>query len=170
VKSIRVLFIHGLESSPQSSKAQLFAEHFTALTPAMDTSDFADCVAVQRDAIASFRPDIVVGSSFGGAVAVALLQQSIWTGSTLLLAQAAASYLDEPALPPGVRVWVVHGTRDELVDIAESRRLAETGSAELVKWIEVDDDHPLRELVGSGALADLVKGLHAAATTAEGGP
>ena len=36
----RVLFIHGLEGSPQGAKARLFAEHFEASTPAMDTADF----------------------------------------------------------------------------------------------------------------------------------
>ena len=69
----KVLFIHGLEGSPQGSKARLFDAHFDALTPAMDTQDFAGCVEVQREAIKSFRPDVLVGSSFGGAIAVALL-------------------------------------------------------------------------------------------------
>ena len=55
----------------------------------MDTSDFRGCVALQRAALDEFRPDVLIGSSFGGAVAVALLNQGDWSGPTLLLAQAA---------------------------------------------------------------------------------
>ena len=44
--STRVQFIHGLEGSPQGAKARFLAEHFEAITPAMDTSDFAACVAL----------------------------------------------------------------------------------------------------------------------------
>ena len=86
---MRVQFIHGLEGSPQGSKARVLAEHFDAITPAMDTKDFAGCVATQAEVIGSFRPDVLVGSSFGGAVAVALLMRGDWRGPTLLLAQAA---------------------------------------------------------------------------------
>jgi hypothetical protein len=162
VTRIRVQFIHGLEGSPQGSKAQLFAQHFTALTPAMDTGDFAACVAVQVEAMARFRPDVLVGSSFGGAVAVELLQRGLWRGPTLLLAQAALKRAGCASLPEGVRVWLVHGLRDELVEIEDSRRLARTGSPELVRMIEVDDDHPLRGLVRSGELVELVQELAAA--------
>jgi hypothetical protein len=162
VTRLRVQFIHGLEGSPQGSKAQLLAQHFTALTPAMDTGDFAACVAVQAEALVRFRPDVLVGSSFGGAVAVELLQRGLWRGPTLLLAQAASKRADCASLPEGVRVWLVHGLRDELVEIEDSRRLARTGSPELVRMIEVDDDHPLRGLVRSGELVELVQELAAA--------
>jgi hypothetical protein len=86
---LRVQFIHGLEGSPQGNKARLLARHFETLTLAMDTSDFEACVEVQTDALATFRPDLLVGSSFGAAVAVELLQRGLWRGATLLLAQAA---------------------------------------------------------------------------------
>ena len=46
MKTTRVQFIHGLECSPQSAKATVLAEPFESLTPAMDTSDFAGCVAI----------------------------------------------------------------------------------------------------------------------------
>lgn len=163
VSALRVQFIHGLESSPRSSKAQLLGEHFCALTPAMDTSDFEACVAVQAQASASFRPDVLVGSSFGGGVAVELLRRGLWSGPTLLLAQAALRRDPDAALPQGARVWLVHGLRDDVVDPAESRRLAGTGSPDRVRLIEVDDDHPLRALVRSGELVAIVRELHAAA-------
>jgi hypothetical protein len=56
----------------------------------------------------------------------------------------------------------VHGARDELVDPEDSRRLARTGSPELVRLIEVDDDHPLHGSVRSGRLIAWIRELTAA--------
>ena len=89
---LRVQFVHGLEGSPRGSKARLLARHFDARTPEMDTRDFEGCVARQTEVLTEFSPDVLVGSSFGGAVAVAMLNQGLWTGPTLLLAQAARHY------------------------------------------------------------------------------
>lgn len=161
--TIRVQFIHGLEGSPAGAKAQLFAAHFTALTPAMDTHDFPACVELQARTLVSFRPDVLVGSSFGGAIAVALLQRGDWHGPTLLLAQAARHYGLPARLPEGVHVWLVHGQRDDLVDIEDSRALARTGTPGLVRLIEVDDDHSLSATVASGRLVEIVRELAAAA-------
>jgi predicted esterase len=168
MKAPRVQFVHGLEGSPQGAKARLLAAHFEALTPAMDTRDFEACVRVQHEALARFRPDVLVGSSFGAAVAVALLARGAWRGPTLLLAQAALRYDPGARLPEGVRVWLVHGLRDELIDPEESRRLARTGTPGLVRLLEVDDEHRLGALVASGRLAELVRELWDAAAPAAG--
>ncbi|HVM96673.1 MAG TPA: hypothetical protein VMT89_09805 [Candidatus Acidoferrales bacterium] len=157
--SIRLQFIHGLEGSPQGAKAQLFAQHFVATTPAMDTSNFAGCVALHAGVIESFKPEVLVGSSFGGAVAVALLQRGVWRGPTLLLAQAAKHFGLPLELPRDVPIWLVHGIHDDVVDIAESRELARSGSPELVKLFEVDDDHSLHAMVESGRLIETVREL-----------
>jgi len=156
----RVQFIHGLEGSPQGAKARLFAAHFTATTPAMDTRDFPGCVTVQAEAIVSFRPDVLVGSSFGGGVAVELLRRDCWSGPTLLLAQAALLYDRAARLPDNVPVWLVHGVRDDVVPIEHSRSLARTGTPDLVRLIEVEDDHSLAGMVESGELGGLVRELY----------
>ena len=155
-RSLRVLLIHGLEGSPQGSKAVFLSKRFDTLTPHMDTSSFEGSVETQTKALAEFRPDVLVGSSFGGAVAVKLLQQGVWKGPTLLLAQAARHFDVEERLPEGVPVLVVHGTKDDVVDIDGSRRLANTGSPERVRLVEVDDGHRLQSLIDDGRLAGLV--------------
>ncbi|MBP1686550.1 MAG: hypothetical protein H6Q33_2693 [Deltaproteobacteria bacterium] len=163
MSKLRVQFIHGLEGSPAGAKAQLFAAHFTALTPAMDTHDFPACVELQARTLSSFRPDVLVGSSFGGAVVVALLQRGDWRGPTLLLAHAARHCGLPLQLPDGVCVWLVHGTRDDLVDIEDSRLLARTGTPGMVRLIEVDDDHSLSGTVASGRLIEIVREVAASA-------
>jgi pimeloyl-ACP methyl ester carboxylesterase len=155
----RVQFIHGLEGSPRGNKARVLAEHFDCVTPAMDTSDFEGCVALQADVIGSFRPHVLVGSSFGGAVAVEILRRGAWRGRTLLLAQAAFKHGSRAQLPTQTPVWIVHGTQDTIVDPVDSRRLAQTGSPELVRLIEVEDDHPLHASVADGRLVEWVEAL-----------
>lgn len=152
---IRVQFAHGLESSAQGTKARLFAEHFTTLTPAMNTRDFEACVQVHADALQRFRPHVLVGSSFGGAVVVALLARGLYRGPTLLLAKAAARYLPGPVLPEGVPVTLVHARQDDVVPFADSEALAKTGSPDLVQLIARDDDHALSALCASGELIAL---------------
>lgn len=159
MKSFRVQFIHGLEGSPEGSKAKLFAAHFDARTPEMDTQDFDECVRLQADLIKEWKPDVLVGSSFGGAVAVALLSQALWRGPTLLLAQAAIHYDSAARLPKDALVWIVHGLQDELIDVEESRTLAATGTPGCVRLIEVEDDHPLHGSVASGALVEWTREL-----------
>lgn len=140
-------------------KARLFARHFDALTPAMDTRDFDACVRVQREALGRFGPRVLVGSSFGAGVALALLQDGSWSGPTLLLAQAAVRMGRPLELPPGVPVRLVHGTRDEVIDPADSRALAGAGRPADVRLIEVDDDHSLTASVRSEALVRWVREL-----------
>ena len=125
----------------------------------METSDFQACVDLHREALASFRPDVLVGSSFGGAVVAELLARELWRGPTLLLAQAALRRSPTQRLPQAVRVWLVHGTRDEVIDPDDSRRLAETGAPDSVRLIEVDDDHSLHESIRNGMLLDWVRQL-----------
>jgi hypothetical protein len=164
---IKVHFVHGLESSPSSRKARVLAEHFDALTPAMDTADFEGCIDVHRDIITERPPDVVVGSSFGGAVALALLQRGFWSGPTLLLAQAGLRYGLEPRVPSDSIVWLVHAVEDDVVAIADSRVIAEQNPQ--VTLIEVADDHALTASVAEGRLVEWVSEIYEAAKAGEVG-
>lgn len=156
-RRLRVQFVHGLESSPQGVKARYFAQRFEAVTPAMDTGDWLGCLALQEAELARFGPDVLVGSSFGGAVVVELMRRGVWRGATLLLAQAARKLAPTAALPPASSALLVHGTRDAVVDPAHSRALAATGDPARVRLIEVDDDHRLSATSAGERLAELVR-------------
>jgi pimeloyl-ACP methyl ester carboxylesterase len=164
--ALRVQFIHGFEGSPQGTKARLLAAHFEACTPAMNTRDFEACVREQARTLEEFEPEVLVGSSFGGAVAVALLQRGLWRGPTLLLAQAALRRGLPPELPEGVHVWIVHARQDTLIDPEESRTLARAGTPGRVRLLEVDDDHALHASARDGSLVGWVRALAAAARAA----
>lgn len=160
-----VHFVHGLEGSPQGNKARLLAQHFDTSTPAMDTSDFEACVDLHAKALADRQPDVLVGSSFGGAVVCALIQRGAWTGPTLLLAQAAVRRglsLDLEADGP---IWVVHGQGDTVVDPADSRALVAANVGRAITLIEVDDDHSLHTSTSDGRLVVWVRALASGALT-----
>ena len=156
-RSLRVLFIHGLEGSPQGAKSQYLAARFDAHTPSMDTSDLPGCIETRARAVASFGPDVVVGSSYGGAVAVALLARGAWRGPTVLLAPAAGRLDITDPLPEGVPVTVVHAARDAIIPREHSEALAATGSPDRVRLVVVDDEHRLDTLLAGDGLADLVR-------------
>lgn len=153
---MRVLFVHGLLSNPQGHKARYLADRFDALTPAMNTGDWLCCLVQQQEAITTFQPDVVVGSSFGGALVLALMHQEIWTGPTLLLAQAALRLDPDARLPAGRAALLVHGVDDDVIPVEHSRRLAQTGSPERVALVEVADGHRLMSLVETDLLAEFV--------------
>jgi predicted esterase len=160
---LRVQFAHGLESSPQGTKARLLAGAFTARTPAMDTRHFGACVELHARVLEEFQPHVLVGSSFGGAVVVELLMRGLFRGPTLLLAQAAVRYRADARLPEGVPVTLVHAPLDEVVPFAGSEQLARTGTPGLVTLISCEDDHALTHFCARGALESAVEALDARA-------
>ena len=163
---LRVQFIHGLLSSPQGAKAQHLARHFDTRTPEMDTRDFTASVAVQAETLRAFDPHVLIGSSYGGAIAVELLQRGVWRGPTLLLAQAALRRGQPAVLPADVTVWLVHGTRDAIINCEDSRVLARSGSPGRVRLFEVDDEHALHTTVDDGRLVAWIAALAAERSSA----
>jgi hypothetical protein len=120
-------------------------------------------VGVQRRALAGQRIDVVVGSSFGGAVALGLLASGAWAGPTVLLCPAqelVARRCGWPPPPPlaalpvdSSRVVVVHGRADATVPVAHSQALVEGSRARLVL---VEDDHRLAASATPERLAEWV--------------
>ena len=138
-------------------------------------ASLAACVDTQAKAISDARPDIVVASSWGGAVALRCLETGIWDGPTVLLAPAVAvtsAWLQpfwptlRPAVPSDVaaRCVVVQGGADEVVDARAVAAMCERNAipCELI----AGEDHRLNKaLLDSGRLAPLV----ARVATAGGG-
>lgn len=124
---------------------------------------FARSVAVQEAALARHRPEVVVGSSFGGAVTLELLRRGAWRGPTVLLCPAWKLVAERAgqAPPPGLAaragaapVLVVHGTRDEVVPLDHSQELVAGSDAQL---LVVEDDHRLSATATADGLASWVR-------------
>jgi hypothetical protein len=166
--SLRVVYVHGLESGPSAGKAVRLREGgLDVLAPALDTSmerlargEGAAMLAESADravaAIEAHRPDVVVGSSFGGAVVHALLGSGRWAGPTVLLCPAWRRVPGAPLLGPCRSLVVVHAPNDEVVPYADSVDLAAATGATLVTTGD-DDDHRLSRSATAANLAAWVR-------------
>ena len=220
----RVLFLHGLESSPCGRKAKYLERHFahvrcvdlqtsmwkisrqncflrfafdqpemqvismlllaagwlfnagytwTALLVAVTAAAIARlrwqycvskmvhtvtlrCLDLVRDAVNEFQPDVICGSSYGGAVAMFSMLRQDWTGRTVLLASAHRAvnrlmvfhWRGPHDIPEEARIVLIHGLRDTTIPIEDSRALARGAPEDKVRLHEVDDHHRLRSLIG----------------------
>lgn len=151
------------------------------LAAAGDAS-FAACIDVQRQALREDGPfDVLVGSSWGGAVAAALVADGSWDGAAVLLCPALRlkeRRFGEPlapshsvdaiiaglaALPAHRRetCLLVHGDADSTVPVADSSDLSKaTGIA--LETIS-GGSHGLSSIVRDGRLVQLVQQVAAAA-------
>ena len=125
------------------SPAALFSGYPSQwFSSAMDAS-FSACVGVMQTAASKGSFDVLVGSSWGGAVAAGLIATGGWKGPALLLCpalhlkekygmstndelSAAAITAALAALPAEQkqRIVLVHGTADATVSIDDSRALS----------------------------------------------
>lgn len=119
---------------------------------------------LQEEAIKKFKPDVVIGSSFGGGLIVLLAMRGVWTGRTILLAPAQKKMLKIAGEETSVlsianleKCTIVHGTRDDMIDIEDSSELSLTGKEGNVDYIIVDDDHSLQKYLENGRLIELVE-------------
>jgi alpha-beta hydrolase superfamily lysophospholipase len=68
---VKVLFLHGWHSVPGRVKPTYIAQHgHVVINPALDGGDFAAALATAQAEFDKHRPEVVVGSSRGGAVAI----------------------------------------------------------------------------------------------------
>lgn len=136
---------------------------------ALDRS-FAACVAIQTEALRETNPDIVIGSSWGGAVVAELVIRGSWTGPTILLAPAIQAVWQRSGrgdveaqnqrlrgLAEAVSILVFHDPSDATIPHADSVRLAEGSSIEL-RTVDAGG-HRLMGLLERGELGDAIRAL-----------
>lgn len=117
---MKVLFLHGLESKPGGSKAQyLEGLGHTVFNPALPKHDFEESVYIAQEYIDNEAPDVIVGSSRGGAVAMAANPRG---ARMVLIAPAWRRFDVKPGVPPGT--IILHCIEDDLVYYEDSEELA----------------------------------------------
>jgi pimeloyl-ACP methyl ester carboxylesterase len=141
------VFIHGLDSSNQGTKAVFFQEKY----PDMITPHFTGALDERLDQLKAILLDqeaiTLVGSSFGGLMAsIFALENERRMKRLILLAPAVnlmafTSYRERKTSVPA---WIYHGKQDEVIDIGEVQRVAE-GTFKDLRFHAVDDDHFLHK-------------------------
>jgi predicted esterase len=164
---------------PIGTKVKWLRERFPDLnTPALDTREaialrdhcvekeagwfddqarleaaFSTPMAQARAAITT-ETSLVIGSSFGGAVLLRLIHEGHWDGPSLFLAGAGVKLTEHDSLPADHRALFIHGRRDHVVLLDDSRQLARSCGAPL--W-EVEDAHRLGSILDDGTLDAAIK-------------
>tara|TARA_B100001094_G_C18125857_1_gene769416 strand:+ start:281 stop:763 length:483 start_codon:yes stop_codon:yes gene_type:complete len=157
---MKVLFLHGLESKPGGSKAKHLAKAgYKVLNPALPRESFAESVAIAQEVIDNEMPDLVIGSSRGGAVAMSVSTRG---AGLILIAPAWKRFVDEDRMKEfKVRVdsqntIILHSDHDDLVLPQDSDYLSESFG---VKKVCVGESHRMSDPEALEALLDITKWL-----------
>ena len=135
---MKILFLHGWHSVPGGVKPTYLKDHgHTVINPALDDDDFQAAVRTAQEAFDQHQPDVVVGSSRGGAVAMNIHSG---TARLVLLCPAWKRWGTVQTVRPDT--VILHSRADEVVPFADSEELARTSGATL---IEVGNDHRLAD-------------------------
>lgn len=141
----KLIFLHGLEGSSQGDKAVLLR----GLFPGMLTPDFPGTLDERMQQLLRVLGLLsgwtIIGSSLGGLMAALFTcshPQQVRKQVLLAPALMLPEFADQLPAPIDVPTVVIHGTRDTIVPLEETRRLASMVFRNL-DFRVVDDDHRL---------------------------
>jgi pimeloyl-ACP methyl ester carboxylesterase len=137
------IFIHGLESSNQGTKAVYFREHFPDMVIPHFTGELSERMDKLKEILQGRSGIIIVGSSFGGLMASLFAMEDETRVDSLILLAPAINYIDASGyrtkrISTPVRIY--HGTKDDVIPLNAAEDAAEKYFSNLV-FNRVDDDH-----------------------------
>ncbi len=133
---MKILFLHGWRSVPGGVKPSFLVQHgHEVINPALPDEDFVEAVRVAQAEFDRHHPDVVVGSSRGGAVAM-----NVKSGNARLVLLCPAWKRWGPAKSVKAGTVILHSRFDDVVPFADSEELARNSGVTL---IEVGSDHRL---------------------------
>jgi alpha/beta superfamily hydrolase len=138
---MRILFLHGWHSIVGGVKPTFLKDHgHTVLNPSLNDDDFAAAVRTAQAQNDQCQPDVIVGSSRGGAVAM-----NIDSGDTplVLLCPAWKNWGRATKLKPNS--VVLHSRQDDVIPFSDSKELVAQSGLPPETLIEVGQDHRLAD-------------------------
>ena len=138
---MRILFLHGWTSVPGGRKPTFLKEHrHTVINPELPDEHFDDSVRIAEAEFQQHQPDVIVGSSRGGAVAV-----NMNSGDTplVLLCPAWKKWGTATTVKPNT--IILHSRQDDVIPFADSEELVANSGLPPEALIEVGDDHRLAD-------------------------
>jgi hypothetical protein len=138
---MKILFLHGWESTPGGRKPTYLKDHgHEVLNPALSDEDFDAAVRVAQAEFDRHRPDVIVGSSRGGSVAV-----NIDSGTTPLVLLCPAWKRWGTATTVQANTTILHSRADDSVPFADSEELLSNSGLPPSALIEIGRDHRLAD-------------------------
>jgi hypothetical protein len=138
---MKILYLHGWYSVVGGVKPTYLRSHgHEVIEPALDHDDFERALATAQAAFDEHRPDVVVGSSRGGAVAMNLRND---TARLVLLCPAWRKWGSAKTVKPGT--VILHSRGDDVIPFEESLELVRASGLPDRALVEVGSDHRLAD-------------------------
>jgi alpha-beta hydrolase superfamily lysophospholipase len=138
---MKILFCHGWTSVPGGRKPTFLKDHgHTVLNPALPDEDFDEAVRIAQAEYDRGQPDVVVGSSRGGAVAVNIDSKDT---PLALLCPAWKKWGTAKSVKPNTTI--LHSRADDVVPFADTKELLANSGLPTEAFIEVGNDHRLAD-------------------------
>jgi hypothetical protein len=135
---MKILYLHGWKSVPGGVKPTFLAQHgHEVINPNLPDEDFEAAVRVAQAEFDKHQPQVVVGSSRGGAVAINI---NSGEAKLVLLCPAWKKWGTVKTVKHGT--VILHSRADDVVPFADSEELARKSGSAL---IEVGTDHRLAD-------------------------
>ena len=148
----KVLFLHGLESKPGGTKPKFLEKHgYKVFNPHLPKYSFEESVAIAQGVIDREMPDVVIGSSRGGAVAMCI---DPGEAKLVLVAPAWSHFRQTAGNVVQESTVILHSKLDDTVKYDDSLHLSSTCGATL---ITVGDCHRMSDDNALEGLLDAVK-------------
>lgn len=141
------VFIHGLESTAQGMKGRFFARHFPQMIIEDFTGGFSARMKKLRALLEYKNNLILVGSSYGGLMAVQYAMEYEHRVKKMILLAPALNLPDfqwRAGKQLKMPVVIYHGTNDNVVDPQRVQAIASDIFVHY-EYHLVDDDHPLHK-------------------------
>lgn len=161
---MKVLFLNGWRAGPGGAKPTLLAYRgHEVVTPRLNDDDFDAAVRQAQAEFDRLKPDVVVGLSRGGAVAINI---DTGTARLVLLCPGWKKWGGARAVKPGT--VILHARTDEVVPFLDSEELAANSGLPAGALVAVGVDHWLHDEESMDALVTAVE--RAASSPASRGP
>jgi hypothetical protein len=151
---VKILYLHGWNSVVGGVKPTYLKSHgHEVIEPALDHEDFEAALRTAQQAFDQHRPEVVVGSSRGGAVAINI---NSGTARLILLCPAWKKWGQAKTVKPGTSI--IHSRADDVVPFGDSQDLLSKSGLPDSALIETGQDHRLADPEPLEALLRAVEG------------
>lgn len=138
---MKILYLHGWNSVVGGVKPTYLKAHgHKVIEPELDHEDFQAALASAQVAFDQHQPEVVVGSSRGGAVAVNLESGN---ARLVLICPAWKKWGKAQSVKPGTQI--IHSRADDVVPFSDSVELLAKSGLSDSALIEVGQDHRLAD-------------------------
>ncbi|MFO0944490.1 MAG: alpha/beta hydrolase [Planctomycetota bacterium] len=148
----KILFLHGLDAAPGGFKpTYLRQKGFEVLNPALPKESLEESFRIAAEEYHKARPPVIVGSSRGGAVAMAIAPPD---ANLVLIAPAWRWCEVEPTVPPNT--IILHSQGDEIIPFEDSVHLVANNRLPIENFRAVGVDHRMNDPEALDSLVDAI--------------